>query len=290
MRNFAIAAASALALAACDLGQTEALDLEVSSSEVDPEMIKAALSDVLAHERRVEDAARDIWRNPSETLAFFQVSSDHSVIEYAPGGGWYTRVIAPYVIENGQYVGVGFAPEAAASLGDEFVERVRQGGETFSETQSESLGIPAEKLPFYFGNAIPQELAGTVDRVLMIRMMHNLIRWGIADSETEALYTALKPGGMLGVVQHRAKSDAAEEYVDGNMGYLKEAELIAYFEGKGFELVGTSEINANPADTADYENGVWTLPPVLGLGDKNRVAYEAIGESDRMTLLFKKPA
>lgn len=238
----------------------------------------------------VETSGSDHWRNPAETLAFFQVAPNHTVIEYAPGGGWYTRVIAPYVTENGQYVGVGFAPEAAADLGEEFVERVRQGGETFSETQAEALGIPAEKLPFHFGNAIPQELTGTVDRVLMIRMMHNLIRWGIADSETEALYAALKPGGMLGVVQHRAKADAPEDYVDGNKGYLKEAELIEYFEGKGFELVGSTEINANPADTADYENGVWTLPPVLGLGDENRETYEAIGESDRMTLLFKKPA
>ncbi|MEP0393110.1 MAG: methyltransferase [Erythrobacter sp.] len=290
MRTFVVAAISALALTACDAGAGSSLSSEESSTELSAEKIAADLNDELAHERRAEDTARDAWRNPAETLGFFQVAPSHTVIEYAPGGGWYTRIIAPYLAENGQYVGVGFAPEAAASLGDEFVERVRAGGESFSETQSEALGIPTEKLPFYFGNAIPDELAGTVDRVLMIRMMHNLLRWGIADSETEALFAALKPGGMLGVVQHRAKPDAPEEYVDGNKGYLKEAELIAYFEGKGFELVGTSEINANPADTADYEAGVWTLPPSLRSGDENQEAYEAIGESDRMTLLFKKPA
>lgn len=203
MRTFAIAAASALALAACDPSTTEATGADENSSATEPAAVEAAMADVLAHERRAEDAVRDEWRNPSETLAFFQVAPDHTVIEYAPGGGWYTRIIAPYVTETGQYVGVGFAPEAAAALGDEFVERVRQGGETFSETQSEALGIPADELPFHFGNAIPEELAGTVDRVLMIRMMHNLIRWGIADGETEALYAALKPGGMLGVVQDR---------------------------------------------------------------------------------------
>lgn len=290
MRAFTLAAAGALALAACSPASTETPDQDASSSPADPAAIEAALGDVVAHERRAEDTVRDAWRNPSQTLAFFQVAPDHSVIEYAPGGGWYTRVLAPYVHEEGQYIGVGFAPEAAADLGEEFVERVRAGGETFSDTQSEALGIPADKLPFYFGNAIPEDVAGTVDRVLMIRMMHNLIRWGIADSETEAMFAALKPSGMLGVVQHRAKADAPDEYVDGNKGYLKEAELIAYFEDKGFELVGTSEINANPADTADYENGVWTLPPVLGAGDENREEYEAIGESDRMTLLFKKPA
>ncbi|MEM6266132.1 MAG: methyltransferase, partial [Pseudomonadota bacterium] len=151
-------------------------------------------------------------------------------------------------------------------------------------------GIPAEKLPFYFGNAIPEEVNGTVDRVLIFRMMHNLKRWGIADAEAEALLAALKPGGMLGVVQHRAKADAPEDYVDGNKGYLKQEELVAFFEGKGFELVDTSEVNANPKDTADYESGVWTLPPTLAKGDEDREKYAEIGESDRMTLLFRKPA
>ncbi|MEM7666056.1 MAG: methyltransferase [Pseudomonadota bacterium] len=247
------------------------------------------LAEVLAADIRAEDKARDDFRNPAETLAFFQVEPDHTVIEYAPGGGWYTRVLAPYVQESGQYIGVGFAPEAGASLGEEFVERVRQGGATFSERQSEGTGIPAEKLPFHFGNAIPEEMNGTVDRVLVVRMMHNLKRWGIADSETEALFETLKPGGMLGVVQHRAKADAPAEYVDGNMGYLKQDELIAFFESKGFALVDTSEINANPADTADYENGVWTLPPSFAKGDEDREKFASIGESDRMTLLFKKP-
>ncbi|MEL6237500.1 MAG: methyltransferase, partial [Pseudomonadota bacterium] len=150
-------------------------------------------------------------------------------------------------------------------------------------------GIPAEKLPFYFGNAIPDDLKGTVDRALVIRMMHNLKNWGIADAEAEALFAALKPGGLLGVVQHRAKADAPADYVDGSMGYLKQDELIAFFEGKGFELVEASEINANPEDTADYEAGVWTLPPSYARGDEDRERYAEIGESDRMTLLFKKP-
>mgnify|MGYP001798552597 FL=1 len=123
-----------------------------------------------------------------------------------------------------------------------------------------------------------------------MRMMHNLKRWGVADAETEGLFAALKPGGMLGVVQHRAKADAPEDYVDGNKGYLKEDELIAFFKAKGFQLVDTSEINANPNDTADYEAGVWTLPPSFAKEDEDREKYAAIGESDRMTLLFKKPA
>ncbi|MEM1196462.1 MAG: methyltransferase [Pseudomonadota bacterium] len=251
---------------------------------------QASIADVLNADLRAEDKARDTYRHPKETLGFFQVEPNHTVIEYAPGGGWYTRILAPLVAENGQYIAVSFGPEAVEPLGEEFAERVRKGGETFAANQSKALGIPEDKLPFYFGNAIPEEVNGTVDRVLIFRMMHNLKRWGIADDEAEALFAALKPGGLLGVVQHRAKANASEAYADGTKGYLKEADMIAFFESKGFELVDTSEINANPADMADYEAGVWTLPPSFALGDAYREKFAEIGESDRMTLLFKKPA
>ncbi|MEM6858740.1 MAG: methyltransferase [Pseudomonadota bacterium] len=283
MRNTVIVAVSALALTACEpTAQDDAVANEVPAEN-------SPLIEALDDERRAEDKARDKYRNPAETLAFFEVEPDQTIIEYAPGGGWYTRILAPLLLESGQYIASGFAPEAASALGEDFAERVRQGGETFSAKQSEELGIPAEKLPFYFGNAIPDEVNGTVDRVLVFRMMHNLKRWGIADAEAESWLAALKPGGMLGVVQHRAKADAPDDYTDGNRGYLKQAELIAFFEGKGFELVDTSEINANPNDTADYEFGVWTLPPSYAKGDEDREKYAEIGESDRMTLLFKKP-
>lgn len=275
--------ASVAALAACTpAAETTEETTEASTSA-------EALTQVLSSELRAEDKARDEYRHPAETLAFFQVEPNHTVIEYAPGGGWYTRVLAPYVVQEGQYIGVGFPPEAAASISEEFVERVRQGGETFSARQSEAMEIPPEKLPFHFGNAIPDELDGTVDRVLIFRMMHNLKRWEIADSEIEALFATLKPGGMLGVVQHRAKADAPDDYVDGNMGYLKQDEMVEFFEGKGFEFVEASEINANPNDPADHEAGVWTLPPSYAKGDEDRERYTEIGESDRMTLLFRKP-
>ena len=286
MRTFAIAAASALAIAACAPAADGAETAEAVETQVD----EAKLADVIANERRAEDAARDEFRNPAETLAFFQVAPDHTVIEYAPGGGWYSAILAPYVAEEGNFIAVGFAPEVGASLGEGIVERIREGNATFSARQSELLGLPAEDLPFYVSGEIPEEVNGNVDRVLVFRMMHNLKRWGIDESETAALFNALKPGGMLGVVQHRAKADAPDDYVDGNMGYLKEAEMIAFFESAGFELVDTSEINANALDTADYEAGVWTLPPSFAKGDVDRETYEAIGESDRMTLLFRKPA
>ncbi len=285
MKHFTIAMVSALALAACAPADNAA---EADATEASVE--NAKLAEVLASDIRDDATERDEFRNPAATLGFYQVEPTHTVIEYAPGGGWYTRILAPYVADEGQYVGVGFGPEAAASLGEEFVERVKEGAATFSEKQAEGTGVAAEKLPYYFTSELPEEMVGTVDRVLMMRMMHNLKRWGVADSEIEGLFAALKPGGMLGVVQHRAKADAPEDYVDGNKGYLTQAELIEFFEGKGFELVDTSEINANPSDTADYEAGVWTLPPTFAKGDEDRETYAAIGESDRMTLLFQKPA
>ncbi|QFT76756.1 class I SAM-dependent methyltransferase [Erythrobacter sp. THAF29] len=281
MKRIAIALAGSVVLASCSADP-------VGTQVEDSAERNAALEEVLAHERRNDDRARDEFRHPAETLAFFQVEPDHTVIEYAPGGGWYSRILAPYLAENGRYFAVSFPPEAAAPLGEEFVERVRGFGESFSGEQSEALGLPPEKVPFYYTNAIPEDLNGAVDRVLMIRMMHNLIRWGVADSEIEALVKTLKPGGLFGVVQHRAKPDAPEDYVDGNKGYLTQDDLIAFFEGKGLELVDTSEINANPKDTADYEDGVWTLPPSYAKGDEDRGTYAAIGESDRMTLLFRK--
>lgn len=283
--SLAMASALALALAACTPAET-APEAEATQAATE----NAALAKALAADIRADDKARDAFRHPAQTLAFFQVEPTHTVIEYAPGGGWYTRILAPYLAEQGQYVGVSFGPEAAASLGAEFVERVKKGAATFSQKQAEGTGVPAEKLPYYFTETIPEDMIGAVDRVLIFRMMHNLKRWGVADAEVEGLFKALKPGGMLGVVQHRAKADAPAEYADGNKGYLKEAELIAFFEGKGFELAETSEINANPNDTADYEAGVWTLPPSFAKGDEDRAKYEAIGESDRMTLLFRKPA
>lgn len=284
LRSVIVLAASAFALAACD----PVLDGTETTACDDAEVADEWLKETLAHERRSDDRKRDSARNPAETLEFFQIAPDQTVIEYAPGGGWYTRILAPYLARKGQYVAVSFAPDEIASLNEDFRARLREGGETFSATQSRALGIAEERLPFHFGDAVPDSLDGQVDRVLIVRMMHNLVRWDIAASEIAALRDTLKPDGMVGVVQHRAKADAPEEFVDGNAGYLKQADVVAFFEENGFELAASSEINANPADTADHEAGVWTLPPTLALGDKDKAKYKTIGESDRMTLLFRK--
>ena len=123
------------------------------------------LASVLADERRSVDRKRDKYRHPVETLDFFQITSDQTVIEYAPGGGWYTRILAPYLSCDGQYIAVSFSPDDVATLNADFRERLHEGGRTFSATQSRALGIPEERLPFHFGDAVPDELDGTVDRV-----------------------------------------------------------------------------------------------------------------------------
>lgn len=279
---FAILASSALA--ACNPVDVSRDD---SNSEEQAAANSEALTKVLAADLRAEDKARDAFRNPKETLEFFDVKPGHTVIEYAPGGGWYTRILAPYVSDKGKYIAVGFPPEAGASIGPDFVDRMRKGGETFSETQSKSIGIAAEKLPLYFSNALPEDVNGTVDRVLIFRMMHNLLRWGIAEDEIKRLKATLKPDALVGIVQHRAASDAPDDYTDGNKGYLKQAIIVSWMEEQGFEFLAESEVNANPKDTANYPQGVWTLPPSYAEGEETKAKYDAIGESDRMTLLFK---
>ena len=276
--------AGAVALASC-APDTASTDTDEAAEAVGD----GALNEVLSSDLRADDKLRDAYRRPAQTLEFFQVEPDMTVIEYAPGGGWYTRVLAPYLVDSGRYVAVGFPPETFENQGEDAMQGVRDGAEGFAARIAKTTSIAEDKLAFHFSNAIPEDLVGNVDRVLIFRMMHNLKRWGVAESEVESLFKALKPGGMLGVVQHRAKADAPAAYVDGSKGYLKQDEMIAFFKGIGFELVEASEINANPKDTADYPGGVWTLPPSLSEGEKDREKYLAIGESDRMTLLFRKP-
>ncbi len=260
--------------------------LGASAAATPPTGDFAGLKDVLAHERRADDAARDRYRHPEETLRFFDVQPTHAVVEYAPGGGWYTRILAPYVAANGRYMAVVFAPD------DTPVERVRDAlagwDEQFPQTVEAITGMPADRFPAYFGSSIPEEAHGTVDRILIPRMLHNLLRWQIADQELLALRRMLKDDGLVGVVQHRAKPDAPYSYTDGNKGYLHEDDVVALMALYGFELVASSDVNANPDDPANHEAGVWTLPPSYRLGETDRAKYEAIGESDRATLLFRK--
>ncbi len=244
------------------------------------------LAEVLAHERRADDRGRDPYRHPDETLRFFDVQPTHTIVEYAPGRGWYTRILAPYVASKGRYIAVNFAGDETPI--ERLIERLAGWDEKFPGRVEEMTQLPADSFTAYFGSSVPEEAHGTVDRILMIRMLHNLLRWDIADQELRALRKMLKDDGLVGVVQHRAKSDAPYGLRDGNKGYLREQDVIALMEVHGFQLVGKSEINANAKDPADHEQGVWTLPPSYRLGETDKDKYTAIGESDRATLLFRK--
>ncbi len=241
-----------------------------------------AMADVLANARRDGDRARDIYRNPSDTLAFFQVRPGQTVVDYMPAGGWYTRVLVPYLGSNGLYIGLTPDPAAADTkrFGDYF------GGlpGKFREAAPQ-WSLSGAPMAVYASQDIPDELKGNVDRVLIFREMHNLLRSGAMYTELTRIRDMLKPDGMVGIVQHRAKANAPADYTLGGNGYLREADVVALMRAHGFELMAQSNVNANPRDTADHEGGVWQMPPTWG-GKKPEL--EKLGESDRMTLLFRK--
>lgn len=248
------------------------------------EACKTALDHTLDNARRAEDRARDEYRHPGGTLAFFRVEPGMTVVDYMPSSGWYTRILAPYLGDKGRYIGLNPDVSTATDAQKEYFANLAG---TFPAKAAEWSGLPSDRIEAYNTDSLPESMNGTVDRVLIFREMHNLHRFGWLHRELTAMRGLLKDGGLLGIVQHRAKVDAAASYTDGNKGYLREKDVIGLVEAHGFELVAKSEINANPRDTADYPVGVWTLPPVLAT-KADEARYRAIGESDRMTLLFRK--
>ncbi len=238
--------------------------------------------------RPAEHKARDQYRHPGETLAFFDVEPDMTVVEIWPGGaGWYTEILAPYLREEGKLYAAQFNADASASYFREsrrkFMEKLEARPDIYDRVEVTTFDPPEH-------TAIAPP--GSADRVLTFRNVHNWYMRGGGDSRMQAafdaFYRALKPGGVLGVVDHRLPPDHPRSKQDQS-GYMHEAYVVDQAEKAGFELLARSDINANPADTADHPEGVWTLPPSLRLGDKNREKYREIGESDRMTLKFVKP-
>ncbi len=251
-------------------------------------MPSASMQTILDDERRADDKARDVYRHPGQTLNFFGVKPAQTVVEYGPGGGWYTRILVPYLAGSGQYIAIN-ADSSASNFSDRAREaRTKGWPEAFPTTAAKWTGVDAKKIMAFESDEMPDDMKGKVDRILIFRSLHGMLNGNSADSELRALRDMLADDGMVGVVQHRAKADAPYAMSNGSKGYLKQASVVSLFELNGFELVSKSEVNANPKDMSDYPGGVWTLPPVLGSGDTDKAKYEAIGESDRMTLLFKK--
>ena len=241
------------------------------------------LDQVLAGDwRSPANRARDVYRHPKATLQFFGVQPDQTVIEITPGGGWYSEILAPLLNDNGHYIAAVTAPrqDAEARRDDSALHRLfaaapaRYGNASIVEFDPRApvFGPPA-----------------SADTVLTFRNVHNWVQAGTAPAMFKAFFTVLRPGGVLGVADHRAAPGASLESVKGS-GYLPTDYVVKLAVDAGFVLDGSSEVNANPQDTRDHPKGVWTLPPTLTLGEQDLAKYQAIGESDRMTLRFVKPA
>ena len=242
-----------------------------------------ALSGAVNHPTRAEDRARDAYRHPVETLSFWQVGPHMKVGEYAPGGQWFSRLLGHYLGGEGQLVGLFFSSSIANDAAAK--ERLQAAAAKFPADVAGFTGLPADRFAAYTLDGVPADQKGTFDRIIVPRMMHNLQQRGIADSELRAMRDLLKDDGLLGIEQHRAKADAPWSYANGTKGYMREEDVIDQMRLNGFELVAKSEINANPKDTADHPEGVWEMPPVLRT---KREDLKDKGESDRMTLLFRK--
>lgn len=234
--------------------------------------------------------ARNAARHPAETLAFFGIRKSDTVVEISPGGGWYTEVLAPYLAQGGGTYVAALADPASSERAAQAVAafKHRFTGEPYGDVQISVFGRDGKAA------CAP----GTADAVLTFRNVHNWMGGDFHDNAYKSFYECLKPGGVLGLVEHRREESDTPQDPKGTDGYIKESYVIAAAERAGFKLAGKSEINANPKDTKDHPFGVWTLPPVARTSDFgqpdnpnfDRAKYDAIGESDRMTLKFVKPS
>jgi len=237
----------------------------------------------LAEHRSHANRMRDEYRHPTETLAFFEVEPCNTVVEIWPGAGWYTEVLAPVLRSCGSLHAAHFSPASEVAYYRNSLERYK---EKLAENPRiyDAVVLSVLQPPKFTRMITP----GTADRVLTFRNVHNWLKAGTAEAVFASAFEALKPGGIFGVVEHRAKPGTDRETMIQS-GYVTEATVIELAEAAGFKLVARSEINANPLDDTVHPKGVWTLPPSLRLGDEDKMKYLAIGESDRMTLKFVKP-
>jgi predicted methyltransferase len=267
-------------LTLASLGLLSGVSLHASeSSGVD----RAALEQAVAGtQRSAANRARDQYRHPVETLTFIGVKPTDTVVELWPGGGWYTEILAPYLAAKGKLIAAAPAGRGTESMAKRFDANPALFGKVERANFPTALG----------GTGVPP---GTADVVLTFRNVHNwkmgYLRPDKTDYSEEAfreIFAMLKPGGVLGIEDHRLPESATAER-ERDSGYIKASTVRALAEKAGFKFDGSSEINANPQDTTDWQEGVWTLPPTLALGDVDKAKYQAIGESDRMTLRFVKP-
>lgn len=270
----------ALATACGDPAKSSGAALEITPDMSTDDVLKK----VVASDHRTADyKTRDTHRRPYETLQFFGLKRDMAVVEIGPGGGWYTEILAPVLRDSGDFTAAGFDPDST-------VEYYRKGAAKYRAKLDASPELYGKVKTSIFTRDGSREFtpAGSADMVLTFRNVHNWMGKGEEQKVFESFFKALKPGGILGLVEHRGDAAVAQD-PEAKSGYVNEAYVIQLAEAAGFQMVAKSEMNANLNDTRNHPEGVWTLPPALKLGDKERAKYEGIGESDRMTLKFQKP-
>lgn len=295
--NAAVALVAVLAFAGCQQSSD-------APETADESPMAAAAGDVSALDTVLAAQPEDVqarypYRNPKETMEFFGIEPGMTVVEGLPGRGWYTNVLVPYLGSEGRLIGADYSLDMYplfSFVNEEFIENQRQWTTTFVAGVAEQGGDNAPSVgAFHFGS-MPEDFAGTADVVFFPRVLHNLARFeSEGDFLTKALadsFAVLKPGGTLGVVQHHARDEMSDSFADGSRGYLKKSFVIAAAEQAGFVLDAESDVNANPADQPGEDDIVWRLPPTLGTSADDpelRSELEAVGESNRMTLRFRKP-
>jgi predicted methyltransferase len=260
---------------------TAAATTPTSAAAPDP-LLDAAVAGTW---RSPANVARDQYRHPRETLSFFGVQPTHTVVEITPGGGWYAEILAPYLRDAGTYIAAVVDPSKVDEKSRDYQTKARD------RIRAKLGGAPTEvygrgTIVEYDPKAPVFGAPASADVVLTFRNVHNWRSEGQAEGMFKGFFDVLKPGGTLGVVEHRAKNDVP---ADDESGYVGERQVIALAEAAGFKLDAKSEVNANPKDTKDHPNGVWTLPPSKRHDPEDAQKYLEIGESDRMTLRFVKP-
>jgi len=278
--NRLLIAASALFLSGAVLAQDAVSPPQITQAQ------QQALGDAVASTSRgITNVMRDAYRNPQHTLAFFGITPGQTVIEVWPGAGWYTEILAPLLRDEGKLIAAHFDPESDVAFfrrsRADFAAKLAEDPQWYDKVELSTLNYDPQ---------LPLAEPGSADRVLTFRNVHNWLAAGDdkAAQVFDKFYAALKPGGMLGVVEHQARAGTSLEDMI-KTGYVTQAKVRELAEAAGFEMISISPVNQNVQDTKDHPEGVWTLPPTLRLGDKDRARYLAIGESDRMTLLFIKP-
>ena len=291
-----------LVLAACQPATESPAEpvAEAGSAAIDKPAAaeEGRLARILAAES--EDVqARYQYRHPEETLEFFGIEPGMTVVEGLPGGGWYTKVLLPYLGKDGQVIGASYAMDMWPNFSfasEEFMQMQSTWVTDWPAEAEEWRGDDGATLAAFNYGAMPDSVAGVADAVFLVRVLHNAARFepvrGFLGEIMNDSFAALKPGGTLGIVQHHARDEMSDEFADGSHGYLKKSFVIAAAEAAGFEFVAESNINASPLDQPTADDIVWRLPPSYGTSQDNpelKAAMDAIGESNRMTLKFRKP-